>query len=633
MKEEAKNTPLQKEHETNHSVPVRIGIGIFFGVLFLFLAYFLNFSALQIGFLLLVEISSVLYSIYFIGQQNRRYKRETRLLEQQSRQLRAAREEAEQAKNDAISANAAKTRFLANMSHEIRTPINSVIGMDEMIIRECHESHIREYATNIRQASQSLLFIINDILDITRIESQKMELVLVEYKLGELIQGLMEMLSLRAASKQLELKTNIANGLPSVLYGDEVRIRQILTNLITNAIKYTHEGSVTLIVNGRQENDTLHLHFAVKDTGIGIKPEDIRKLGSAFERIEESRNRNIEGSGLGLSITTQLLQLMGSKLKVDSEYGKGSIFSFDLNQSIVSAAPMKLEKAELSDSDANISFIAPNAKILVVDDNAMNRRVFTGLLKKTKIQIEEADSGSKCLELVQNSHYDLIFLDHMMPEMNGVEAFQFMQEWDDYPCKNTPKIMLTANALAEAEKEYIELGFDGFLAKPIIIRELESLIQNLLPDELVIVPNASFDAIDQPDFDKDPDWIDNLPVVDGVFWEVAKRYFTSAALLVHTISDFYDSIDGYCQMIEMIRLFAQAGEDASSYAERIDAIQSTAASIGAMPLAGICDSMSRALKAKQNDHVLVMIPTVLDRMHNLKEQLAIVMDDYKKRTA
>lgn len=633
MKEEAKNTPLQKENETNHSVPVRIGIGIFFAVLFLFLAYFLNFSALQIGFLLLVEISSVLYSIYFIGQQNRRYKRETRLLEQQSRQLRAAREEAEQAKNDAISANAAKTRFLANMSHEIRTPINSVIGMDEMIIRECHESHIREYATNIRQASQSLLFIINDILDITRIESQKMELVLVEYKLGELIQGLMEMMSLRAASKQLELKTNIANGLPSVLYGDEVRIRQILTNLITNAIKYTHEGSVTLIVNGRQENDTLHLHFAVKDTGIGIKPEDIRKLGSAFERIEESRNRNIEGSGLGLSITTQLLQLMGSKLKVDSEYGKGSIFSFDLNQSIVSAAPMKLEKAELSDSDANISFIAPNAKILVVDDNAMNRRVFTGLLKKTKIQIEEADSGSKCLELVQNSHYDLIFLDHMMPEMSGVEAFQFMQEWDDYPCKNTPKIMLTANALAEAEKEYMELGFDGFLAKPIIIRELESLIQDLLPDELVIVPNASFDSVDQPDFDKDPDRIDNLPVVDGVFWEVAKRYFASANLLVHTISDFYDSIDGYCQMIEMIRLFAQTGEDASSYAERIDTIQSTAASIGAMPLAGICDSMSRALKAKQNDHVLVMIPTVLDRMHNLKEQLAIVMDDYKKRMA
>lgn len=633
MKEEAKNTPLQKEHETNHSVPVRIGIGIFFAVLFLFLAYFLNFSALQIGFLLLVEISSVLYSIYFIGQQNRRYKRETRLLEQQSRQLRAAREEAEQAKNDAINANAAKTRFLANMSHEIRTPINSVIGMDEMIIRECHESHIREYATNIRQASQSLLFIINDILDITRIESQKMELVLVEYKLGELIQGLMEMLSLRAASKQLELKTSIANGLPSVLYGDEVRIRQILTNLITNAIKYTHEGSVTLIVNGRQENDTLHLHFAVKDTGIGIKPEDIRKLGSAFERVEESRNRNIEGSGLGLSITTQLLQLMGSNLKVDSEYGKGSIFSFDLDQSIVSAAPMKLEKPELSDSDANISFIAPNAKILVVDDNAMNRRVFTGLLKKTKIQIEEADSGSKCLELVQNSHYDLIFLDHMMPEMSGVEAFQFMQEWDDYPCKNTPKIMLTANALAEAEKEYMELGFDGFLAKPIIIRELESLIQDLLPDELVIVPNASFDSVDQPDFDKDPDRIDNLPVVDGVFWEVAKRYFASANLLVHTISDFYDSIDGYCQMIEMIRLFAQTGEDASSYAERIDTIQSTAASIGAMPLAGICDSMSRALKAKQNEHVLAMIPPVLDRMHNLKEQLAIVMDDYKKRTA
>jgi signal transduction histidine kinase len=268
------------------------------------------------------------------------------------------------------------------MSHEIRTPINSVIGMDEMIIRESHEGHIREYATEIRQAGQSLLFIINDILDITRIESQKMELVPVNYKLGEMLQGLMELLSLRASSKNLQLKIDAEDGLPSVLYGDEVRIRQILTNLLTNAIKYTNEGTVTLSVSGERSGDIMCLHFAVKDTGIGIKPEDMSRLGHTFERVEESRNRNIEGSGLGLSITTQLLQLMESRLQVESEYGKGSVFSFDLEQKIISAVPMSLEKTDKPDSDTTDSFLAPNAKILVVDDNATNRRVFVGLLKK-----------------------------------------------------------------------------------------------------------------------------------------------------------------------------------------------------------------------------------------------------------
>jgi CheY-like chemotaxis protein len=570
--------------------------------------------------------------VIYYRHEHKQYRERALLLEEQSRELLAAREEAEQAKNDAIDANMAKTRFLANMSHEIRTPINSIIGMDEMIIRECHEGHIREYATSIRQASQSLLFIINDILDITRIESQKMELVPVEYKLGELIQGLMEMLSLRASSKNLELKTNIAANLPSVLYGDEVRIRQILTNLITNAIKYTHEGSVTLIVNGRTESDSIHLHFAVKDTGIGIKPEDIEKLGLAFERVDMARNRNIEGSGLGLSITKQLLHLMDSSLKVDSEYGKGSVFSFDLTQKIVNTTPMKLEKTVMKEtSDSSISFIAPNAKILVVDDNAMNRKVFTGLLKKTKIQITEAESGKQCLELVKNSHYDLIFLDHMMPEMSGVEVFQEMQKWDEYPCKDTPKVMLTANALAEAKEEYNRLGFDGFLAKPIIIKDLESMIQHLLPDELVVVPDAPSDASVPKDIDADPERIDNLPVIEGVFWDVAKRYFTSASLLMNAVSDFYNSIDGYCQLMEMLRLYAQTGEDVSSYGERVDAIRSSASAIGAMPLAGICDSLSRVLTTKQNEHVLAIIPPILDRLHSLKEQLGIAINYYKKQ--
>lgn len=592
-------------------------------------ANFLNFTTAQTIFLLCVIAIAALLWFLTSGRQGIRYRREARLLEEQAKQLKAAREEAEQAKQEAINANRAKTRFLANMSHEIRTPINSIIGLDEMIIRECHEANIRDYASNIRQASQSLLFIINDILDITRIESQKMELVPVAYKLGELIQGLMEILSLRAVSKNLSLKTNIESGLPSVLYGDELRIRQILTNLITNAIKYTHKGSVTLIVNGKTDGDILHLHFAVKDTGIGIKPEDIEKLGLTFERVDVSKNRNIEGSGLGLSITKQLLELMGSQLNVDSEYGKGSVFSFDIEQKIIQSAPMKLEKAKVEDMDEPTPFIAPNAKILIVDDNAMNRRVFTGLLKKTKIHVDEADSGKECLELVSHSHYDLIFLDHMMPEMSGVETFQIMQGWDDYPCKNTPKIMFTANALSEAEKEYKDLGFDGFLPKPIVIRDLEMLIQNLLSDELIIVPESTSAAGDA-DFENNLDYIDKLPPVDGVFWPVTKEYFSSEALLMRTIKDFHASIDHYNQMLEIIQLFAQTKEDASSYSEQVTDLQNIASSIGAMPLAGICKSLIDALENQRDEQSLALVPIAQERLNKLKYDLEAVIDNYEK---
>jgi signal transduction histidine kinase/CheY-like chemotaxis protein len=586
------------------------------------------FSFFQIIYVLffILLVFTIIYVLYH-QKEHKNYRKKAHLLEEQSRELRAAREEAERAKNDAIRANTAKTTFLANMSHEIRTPINSIIGLDEMIIRECHEGHIREYATSIRQASQSLLYLVNDILDITRIESQKMELVPVEYHLGEMLCGLMEMLSLRASSKNLELKTNISSHLPSVLYGDEVRLRQILTNLITNAIKYTQEGSVTLIINGIQEENSVRLHFAVKDTGIGIKTEDINKLGLAFERIDMTHNRNIEGSGLGLSITKQLLHLMGSRLNVTSEYGKGSVFSFDLTQKVIDAAPMKLSKPSVKkDSSA---FIAPNAKILVVDDNAMNRRVFTGLLKKTKIQITEAESGKQCLELVKNSHYDIIFLDHMMPEMSGVEVFMEMQKWKEYPCKDTPKIMLTANALVESKKEYERLGFDGFLAKPIIIKDLENMIQNFLPDELVVVPDAS--AEQSISDNTNSERIDNLPVIHGVFWDAAKRHFTSAGLLINTISDFQQSIDKHCELIEQICQSAQAEEDISIYSDRIDQIHNTAGSIGAMPLAGICNSFLHALNTRQYKQVLAMAPSILEQLHEMKEQLAVVIEYYKKQ--
>lgn len=608
----------------NKAIILRVSIGILLASLILLGSFFLGLDPSEIAYLFFGEVCAACYCLFFFTYQNRKLRREAQALEDQSGLLKKAQQEAELAKDDAIRANRAKTRFLAHMSHEIRTPINSIIGMDEMILRESREGTVREYAGSIRQASQSLLYIINDILDITRIESDKMELIPVEYNLGNLIQGVMEMLSLKAASKHLVLKTDAASNLPATLYGDEVRIRQILTNLISNAIKFTHEGSVTLIVNGQQENGIVHLHFAVKDTGIGIKEEDIEKLGLAFERIEASRNRNIEGSGLGINICMSLLGKMGSKLEVDSEYGKGSVFSFNLEQKIINAAPMRLEKDPVESTDRSpLLFIAPNAKILVVDDNAMNRRVFTGLLRKTRIHIDEADSGRKCLEMVRRSHYDLIFLDHMMPELNGVDTFKEMQSWDDYPCKNTPKIMLTANAMKHARSQYLDLGFDGFIAKPIIIRELEELIQKLLPDELVVVPSAA--DIQTVDMDEACKTIEDLPAVDNIFWGAAKTHFTSVDLLLDAVSDYCNAIHANCQMLEMIALFASTNNDASSYIANVSNLKSDSEAIGAMPLAGICSSLIQALDARQTQNVLTLAPLARNALEALREPLEHIL--------
>lgn len=396
----------------------------------------------------------------------------------------------EREKQKAVMSNEAKSKFLANMSHEIRTPINAVLGMDAMILRECKDESIREYALNIQNAGQTLLSLINDILDFSKIESGKMEIIPVEYDFSSMIHDVVNMIMMKAEDKGLEMKVSVEKTLPFRVYGDEVRIRQILINLLTNAVKYTKEGGFSLSVGGKMEGEDVVLDFAVVDTGIGIKPEDIKKLFARFERIEEDRNRNIEGTGLGMSITMQLLKLMNSELKVESEYGVGSKFFFTLRQRVINAEPIgDLEeriKKMPSEYKYSVSFVAPKAKVLVVDDNLMNRKVFMSLLKQTKIQIDETESGKECLTLVGENHYDIIFLDHMMPEMDGVETLHHMKELEDYPCKNTPVVALTANAIQGAKEMYLREGFDDFLSKPIQPEKLEKMIVNLLPEDLVM---------------------------------------------------------------------------------------------------------------------------------------------------
>ena len=340
-----------------------------------------------------------------------------------------AKEEAERAREIVQEANRAKSDFLANMSHEIRTPINAVLGMDEMILRESTNPQILGYASDIKQAGNMLLSLINDILDFSKIESGKMDIIPVDYDLGILLSDTIDMIRSRAEEKKLQLELEIESNTPVHLHGDDVRLRQIITNILTNAVKYTPEGKVTLAVSGKKvSSGAVQLYVSVKDTGIGIKEEDIGRLFDSFQRVEESRNRNIEGTGLGLSITMRLLNLMGSRLEVESTYGEGSDFYFYMEQKQLDDAVIgediqkyyENEKGKISISAEQ--FYAPDAKILVVDDNEMNLKVFLGLLKNHGMQIDTAMSGKECLARMEKNAYHIIFMDHLMPEMDGVET-------------------------------------------------------------------------------------------------------------------------------------------------------------------------------------------------------------------
>lgn len=396
-------------------------------------------------------------------------------------------EQLEAAKEEADRANLAKTSFLAKMSHEIRTPVNAVLGMNEMILDESNEEHIKEYAGDIKSSSLALLNIINDILDSSKIESGKMEIVCDNYNMGSLLNDIYNMINIKAKEKGLEFIYDIDATMPSEYYGDDKRIRQVLLNLLTNAVKYTNKGSVTMKVSYRIQDENAIIRYSVKDTGIGIKEEDIGKIYGAFERFDSTRNRNVEGTGLGMYIAQQFLNMMGSELEIKSEYEKGSEFSFEIVQKVVNSAPLgdfrgKLSRAKAA-SKAYMEYIAPQARVLVVDDNMMNCKVFYNLLKKTQMQITELQSGKECLELLRRESFDLVFLDHMMPGMDGIETFNAIRE--EKLCEDVPIIMLTANAIVGDREKYISIGFTDFMSKPIMPAELHKLIINYLPKELV----------------------------------------------------------------------------------------------------------------------------------------------------
>lgn len=406
--------------------------------------------------------------------------------------------DSEQKKNQAIVASKAQAQFLASMSHEIRTPINAVIGMNEMIIRESDNDTIREYAHNIKSSSNMLLGLVNDVLDFSKIESGQLELVMENYNLASLIQDEMVLLNARAAGKAISTQMEVSDDLPSKLYGDELRIKQIITNLLSNAVKYTKEGTVTFRVSCKwKSEEQVLLSFEVQDTGAGIRPEDVESLFSSFKRLELEKNRHIEGTGLGLNIAKSLVEQMEGSISVDSKYGKGSTFTVLIPQKVVDKTPIEnVEEAVRKLRNENMKpgqrFVAPRARILVVDDNKMNLTVIGALLKRTKMQIDYADSGQKCLDMTKNQAYDIILMDHMMPEMDGIETLTKLRAEESNPNQNTVAVALTANAIAGCREMYLEQGFDDYCSKPVRAEALDALlVQHLQPELVQFVEEAS----------------------------------------------------------------------------------------------------------------------------------------------
>ena len=406
-------------------------------------------------------------------------------------------DELENAKQEAWRANQVKTEFLANMSHEIRTPINAVLGFDEMILRESKEEDTITYATNIKNSGQSLLSLVNDILDLSKIEAGKMEIVPQEYDVVEMVSSLVKMITPRAEDKGLDVTLDIDRKIPRKLMGDDVRISQVLTNLLTNAVKYTQKGGITLQIKAEKlnkKNDKeVKLLFSVSDTGIGIKEENTEMLFSEFSRVEDENNRKIEGTGLGLPISMKCLNLMGSKLEVKSVYGQGSVFFFFLMQQIVDAEPVgdfEKERAKLRDEVKVFEedFAAPDARILVVDDVELNLKVFTGLLKKSKMNIDTALSGAEAIELIKKNSYDCIFMDHQMPEMDGIETLKKLKEDPEADIDKVPVIALTANAISGAKEMYMENGFSDYITKPVNGWDLSDMLHKWLPTEKIDTP-------------------------------------------------------------------------------------------------------------------------------------------------
>ncbi|MCH5291051.1 MAG: response regulator [Treponema sp.] len=541
----------------------------------------------------------------------------------------ALREEQKLAEDLRVSmeANKAKSNFLSNMSHEIRTPINAVLGFDEMILRESSDHSVLGYANNIKNAGKVLLNLVNDILDFSKIEAGKMNIMPVRYELGALLKELVDMISVRIKEKNLEFVLNVNKTTPSFLLGDEQRIRQVTLNILTNAVKYTDKGSVTLSVDWeRYDDENVLLKIHVTDTGIGIKTEDMGRMFRPFERVDESRNRTIEGTGLGMSIITGFLKLMNSSLEVRSEYGKGSTFGFRLRQKVenfegIGDFAQKYQQGATQFDRYHEQFRAPNAKVLVVDDTKMNLTVFCGLLKNTQIQIDTADGGYTALDMMCQKRYDVIFIDHRMPGLDGIETLHAIQYKKENKNQGVPCIALTANAIYGAREMYLEEGFTNYLSKPIDSAELERMLLEYIPRELVtFVDSASGEAIENPVVDEGAPFRG----IEGVDVDKALGYCGSAEVLSQALKDFYANITQKSAEIE----HSAEMNDFKNYTILVHALKSSARLIGATQLSDQAAALEKFGDDKNIEEIVDRTPQLLVLYRSYERNLSQYMAQF-----
>ena len=516
-----------------------------------------------------------------------------------------------------------KSAFLANMSHEIRTPINAIVGMNEMILRESANEAVRDYANCVKIASNNLLYIINDILDFSKIEAGKLELVENEYNLKELIIGVVGSLKDRAERKGLELNVDMDASMPSILYGDATRVYQIMVNILSNAVKYTEEGRVDFKVYGEAYLERFILRFDVRDTGIGIKEEDKRKIFSKFERFDEKRNTGIEGSGLGLAITSELVSMMAGDIVVSSEYGKGSLFSVSIVQKIVNETPVgvfETDKFFIHKCEENYSagFEAPDAKILIVDDNGMNIRVATALLKRTKMNIDTCMSGKVMLEKVKDNRYDIILLDHMMPEMDGIETLEKFRNTRN-KSEGAVVIAMTANAIKGAKEQYINVGFDDYISKPVNGVELEKTIMQYLPSHLL--HTALQTEVRTKEEDKITDDICELPLMDEFDYRYARQLNGSDDIIAMVIRELYKFLPQTKDRLNSCMDIIDTEDGLKAYILEVHSLKSSAGSAGALLLSKLARILENYGKNGDVAHIRTLHDVLIEEIDKHYERI------------